>query len=140
MIGMASDSLLPAIASSVPLVIACIILAGYRIARLIVHDEILGSHPTALKDANGDDYSLEGDRGTGLRRLVDLVLLDDDGDPRGPIRSWVTKLIRCPVCVGVWVDAALLATWETGNVAGRWVILGAAVAGGQAFLSTRFNA
>lgn len=132
--------MIEAIDASAPLLLAVIILAGYRVARLIVHDEILGSYPKTKHDENGEEYSEPGDRGTGLRRLVDIALLDEDGDPRGPLRSWLSKLLSCPVCTGVWADAALLAGWVNGGVPIRWGIVAAAIAGGQALLSTRINA
>lgn len=133
--------MLDAIVANIPLALLVLMLAQYRIARLIVHDEILGSYPEMETDPDTGEQTAEpGDRGTGLRRLVDLALLDDNGDPRGPIRGWVAKLLGCPVCVGVWVGAALLPTWVNGSPPVRWVIVAAAVAGGQALLSTRINA
>jgi len=129
-------------------------LSSYRITRLIVLDEVIGTYPeinpqsgapfpfrdpdgTPTEDPGPDDDPHQINRGTGLRRRLDLVLFDDDGVARGPIRRWLGRLLTCSFCVGVWITAAVLVGWEAGSTEVRWVVVAAAVAGGQGFISSR---
>lgn len=77
------------------------------------------------------------DRGTGLRHLIDWLLVDRHGEPRNAFTNWLGKLYACPYCVGVWATLLVLAAWWIGWAWLCWAVIVAAVAGVQAFLASR---
>lgn len=114
------------------LALAVLALAAYRITRIIVLDEVLGAYPDE-----------EHPRGTGLRKLADLFFYDAQGEERGPVRGWLSRLVTCSWCAGVWVSVALTCLWF---LAWPWQLgvqgwlFAAAVCGGQGFIASRHNA
>jgi hypothetical protein len=110
-------------------------LAAYRFTRLIVLDEVLGSFP-AIDPRTGDP--IPGDRGDGLRRLIDIGLYDDEGDARNSAARWVGRWLTCTYCCGFWMSAAVVAAWEWWAVDWvRWVIVVFAIAGAQGYINSR---
>lgn len=107
--------------------IAIVILCAYRVTRLIVSDTWIG-HP-ATKDSEPTD----------LRLVLDRWAYDEQGDDRSWLRGKVGDGLTCVFCVGVWVSVATLWAWVSGPDWLRWCVLAGAVAGGQAFVSSRFN-
>lgn len=107
--------------------------AAYRITRFITIDELLGTYP--------EDEDDPTDRGTGLRRYLDIWAYDENGNDKGPVRGWFGKLLSCPWCAGVWVSGGCV--WAAFYSTSEWIttsLLIAAVAGAQALLSSRMNA
>lgn len=143
----------PSAVTAIPaLVLAVLGLATYRITRFIVHDEFLGTYPDTDVDPDtgeelpvliqGKTGQLEPDRGTGLRRLLDLLLFRPDPDthklePKNRVADWFGTLLTCPHCVGVWIAAGSLWAWMDGPPWMRWVLLAAAIAGVNSFVSSR---
>jgi len=121
----------PGVAALILLVWA---LAIYRITRLLVFETILGRWPE-LDPETGEPVS--GDRGTGLRKLVDLICYRPDGEARSRFGEWLGELATCTFCMGVWVSVAVAAGWVHGGEAARWVIAVAAVAGVAGYLNSR---
>lgn len=122
------------------------VLAVYRMAKLVVHDEILGKYPKpVLNRTTGEFEYEEGDHGTGLRRLVDFALLvqenrDDgaeEGEPRNAFCGWLATLLKCPHCVGVWASVIVLVVWYHGPEWMLWATVVAAIAGAQSFMASR---
>ena len=109
-------------------------LAAYRLTRLVVVDTILG------------DWGDDEDYGTGLRGLVDRVLLrrTDHGrgllEPRNRLCAWASELLACTWCAGVWVSAAVVVAWYHGGAVVEWVVAISAVAAIQGYLNSRANA
>lgn len=99
------------------LALIVIAFATYRAARLVSVDAI--SEP--------------------LRSIVYDWAYDDDGvaehepEPRGKVRAWLSDLVNCPFCTGVWLGALLLLVWQSWEW-GRWGCILLAVTGVQAFL------
>jgi len=117
-----------------PFGVAILALAAYRITRLIVDDTILGKPP---KSDNAGNLL---DEGTGYRRWLDGWAYKADGSNRGALRGWLGDLLTCSFCTGVWVTAGCLALWVNGGDVGQWFLIGAAIAGGQAFIGSRSGA
>jgi hypothetical protein len=127
------------------------VLAVYRMTKLVVFDEILGKYPKPhLNRTTGEFEFEEGDHGTGLRRLLDFVLLvqetsydgdgdpvDVEGDPRNAVCSWLSTLLKCPHCVGVWASGVVLLVWYHGPEWMLWATVLAAIAGAQSYIASR---
>ncbi len=122
------------IAAEVWLTLLVLAAASYRITRLIVLDEVIGRAP-ALDPETGT--IVEGDRGTGLRRLIDVLLYDDYGEARNPLFRWAGQLYTCTFCTGFWVSIAVLLVWVNGADWARWGIVGFAVAGAAGYWNSR---
>lgn len=126
-----------------------LILAAYRITRLIVLDTIFGEHSDEAKDyplineATGepvigpnDQPMFHRDRGTGIRAAIDRFAYDDVGEDRSAFRAWFGTLFSCPWCMGVWVSTGLYCLWYWGPA---WIIaplIPAAIAGAQGLLQS----
>lgn len=127
------------IEASAFLTLAVLSLASYRAARLVVLDEVLGRWRVADEELP-DGTLVEGHDATGLRKLADLALYDEDGIARSFVARWLGDMLRCVVCAGVWCTLAVMAAWFWGAEWVQWGVVVAAVAGGQAFVSTRLGA
>lgn len=89
--------------------------ASYRLTRLLVRDSIT-------------------DR---FRQAIARWAFDQTQERwRSPFRQRVSYFTTCPFCVGVWVSAGVWVWWDV-VPGGRPVLLVAALAGVQAFLSSR---
>lgn len=127
------------IEASALLTLAVLALASYRVARLVVLDEVLGRWRIADGELP-DGQIIKGHDATGLRKLSDLALYDDDGTARSFVARWLGDMLRCSVCAGTWLTFAVMAAWFFGPEWMQWGVIVCAVAGGQAFVSTRLGA
>lgn len=81
-----------------PFEMVVIVLAGYRLARLIVWDSLVGTHPES---------------GTRLGEAIDQWAYNADGSDREG-RFWRSKmadLITCPMCLSMWLSIGLWGVW-----------------------------
>ena len=109
-------------------------LAAYRLTRLVVLEEVLGSPPAVDPRSGG---LVPGDRGDGVRRWVDVALYDDAGDARNGLARWVGRWYSCTYCVGTWMSALWVVGWVNGGDPIKWVLVVAAVAGFQGYANSR---
>ena len=103
-----------------------IALASYRIARAITVDTISAA-------ARGRVYRWAWDDDTPIP-----IPGTTEYSPtaRGSVRTYLFDLVSCPVCMGVWVSAAVYATWRWwANDVTHAVIAIFAVAGLQCLLA-----
>lgn len=112
------------------LVYVVLALAAYRIARVPTKDSISLAWRERLYAWAWDDENAE-------------VQHTADGDvfvpkSRGSVRSYVYELLTCPLCLGVWVAAAVYSAWRWWDTdAVHAVIAIFAVAGLQCFLALK---
>ena len=106
-------------------------LAAYRVTRFLVKDSLIGM---------GDDS------GSWLSVKVDKFAYDAQGLDRSSIRGRIGDLLTCSFCLGFWVSSGLLAAWTWSWPWGQgqqfqiWVATAFAIAGVQAYISSRMNA
>ncbi|OCA84239.1 sporulation protein [Bacillus sp. FJAT-27225] len=93
-------------------------LASFRLTRLLVFDKI-----AEFIRAPFIEEVIEGDEVYSVPR-------------KGPIRSWIGKLLSCYWCTGVWVSAGLLASYVFLPKAGIAVIVIFAVAAISGIIET----
>jgi hypothetical protein len=133
--------MLQAIDAQPALVLAVLVLASYRAARLLVYDTVLGNYPKATRNPQtGDMEYADDDEGSGLRRLWFRLVYDEDGLAKNGLARWFADLSKCAACTGVWCSIGAAAAWFLGPDWLRWCELVAAVAGAQAFIGTRIGA
>lgn len=139
---------------SAAVVLAVWALASYRVTHLLVVDDILGEHPETDDEGERPPYSVKRhptgqfvrkpNRGTGVRRLIDLAIYGSDRDgcpypaPRSALARWVGALYSCQWCCGVWLSALVVWSWSWGEPF-QWALIVAAVAGAQGFMASRYE-
>ena len=111
-----------------------LILASFRLAHLVVFDTILEPFRRWLSGASQAKPDAWHGGGQGPSPSY--------GHPAGrqavgPIRSFLSGLVGCYWCAGIWLSAATLAVyiaWPSPLVEGLLLLL--AIAGGQALLES----
>lgn len=121
--------------------LAVCILAAYRITRVVTEDSITDAprdriyHWAWVEPGDGVAYQMFASRYDG-----------EPGQPvpRAPWRTYVNELVNCPWCMGVWVSFAVTAFWawvvRDGIAVAAYLVVAAAVAGGQGFVASRKDA
>lgn len=110
-----------------------IVLASYRMTRLIVLDSLLGTYPD--EDIDGRRQS----EGTRWRRVLDQWAYDELGQNRGPLRGFFGDLLTCTWCAGVWITTLACIGWVyLPEYHAPWYV--AAAAGVQGYLNARPSA
>ncbi|MFC5463981.1 DUF1360 domain-containing protein [Lederbergia graminis] len=100
-----------------------IVLAVFRITRLIVYDQITAF----IRAPFMEEYEEEMEGGETEVYLI----------PRSKgIRGWIGELLSCYWCTGVWVAIAVFILWKFNPNIAEPVILIFAFAGGAAIIET----
>jgi hypothetical protein len=104
-------------------------LASYRLTRVVTDDTITDAARAWVwrRAYIVSAYDSERDQETTMTRSVAW--------------SWLYRLVSCPFCVGWWVSLACYwAWWYSAWAWMRPALSAVAVAGGQAFISSRRDA
>lgn len=103
---------------SAALALVIVALASYRLTRIVTADSLTYEfRQRAYRWA----WSDEGEAPT----------------PRAAWRTYAYELTTCSFCLGVWVSAGAYAAWRWGPEWGRTGLVIAAIAGAQAYISSR---
>lgn len=104
--------------------------AAYRVARIVTTDTISIPFRERLYDWAWDEENGKVERKAETAIVTPVA--------RAAWRTYVYELFTCPLCLGVWVAAALYCAWRWWDTeAVRAVIAIFAIAGAQCFLQTR---
>ncbi len=136
--GAKGRTVIESISSNIFVTGAVIVLCAYRIVRLLIHDAVLGRYPASTTNpVTGEQEPVPGDRGTFIRRWVDLALYDANGVAHNALTRWLGELSTCPACVSAYVSPVVLVAWVVGPVWLQWAVLAGAVSGAVTYISTR---
>jgi len=123
-----------------------VVLAAYRITRFFVEDSLIGMGTTeTVVSVAGKNREVVHVPNSPLAEKIFNFAYHEDGSDKGFFRARFGDLVGCSFCLGFWISCTVLALWTqsppwTNPNPTTWVITAFAVAGGQAFISSRANA
>lgn len=130
----------------VELILTVLLLGAcsYRITRFLVLDSLMGMGTHDKLDP--ETKTIVQEPNSPLAAVIYALCYNNDGSDKGFLRGKLGDLVGCVFCTGAWVSFGAYAMWtwsfpwEQGVEFQKWWCAAFAVAGVQAFLSSRQDA